>query len=146
MSFEEFQDLRYWNRKISAILSLHVYPMPPTKFWRHWTSFGRKCHLKIFKMTTMAAITWKSELNHFSSSESTCHSDASHHVSGQTDLSFWKEMWFEDFQNCHYGSHLGKQNGTNFSNSVSLCPTNASHQVSAQSDLRFGRRCCFEQF
>ena len=34
-SFEEFQDghhLRYWNRTILEILTLHVATMPPTKF------------------------------------------------------------------------------------------------------------------
>ena len=62
MSFEEFQDgphgghLRYQNETILAILSLYNAPMPPIKFLLNLTSFGRRCHLKISKMATMAAI------------------------------------------------------------------------------------------
>ena len=53
---------------------------------------------------------------------------------GSIQLTIWKQMWFEDFQDGHSGSHLGYHNRTIF-----LCCSDASHQVSAQSDLRFGR-------
>ena len=60
MSFEEFQDgvhgghLGYRNGTTLAILNLYVAPMP----------------------------SWISEWNDFCNSESLCHCDASHHVSG----------------------------------------------------------------
>ena len=95
MSFEEYQDgrrgsyLGYWSRTILAILNLCVTVMPPIKFWLNPTWFVRRCHLKNFKMATMAAILdIRMEWNNFSSSESLCHCDASHQVLARSNLRF----------------------------------------------------------
>ena len=85
MSFEAFQDgdhLGYRNRMILAILNVHVAPVPPTKFNLGSIWFRvqeKKCGFKIFK-----------KLNDFSNSESPCHSNASHQVSAQSNLQFWR--------------------------------------------------------
>ena len=42
----------------------------------------------------------------FSNSESPCHPDASHQVSAQSDLQFWRR-WLEEFQEGRHGGHLG---------------------------------------
>ena len=47
-----------------------------------------------------------------SNSESQCHPDASHQVSVQSDLLFWKQMKFKEFQDEHYGGHFGYWNRT----------------------------------
>ena len=92
MSFEEFQDghhgshLGYRNLTILAILNLYNAHMPAIKFWLNLTWFGRRCHLKNFKMTPVTAIL-DIEMKHFSSSESLCHCDASHQVLAQSDYS-----------------------------------------------------------
>ena len=49
--------------------------------------FGRRRHLKNFKIVTMAAILDTGK-NDFCNSESLCHSDTSHQVSAQSDLEF----------------------------------------------------------
>ena len=81
MSFEEFQDgrrsLGYRNGTILAILNLYVAPMPPIKFWR---------------------ISWISERNNFSNSESLCHCDASHQVSAQSDLGSGNRCCLKNFK------------------------------------------------
>ena len=81
MSFEEFQDghrsLGYRNGTILAILNLYVAPMPPIKFWR---------------------ISWISERNNFSNSESLCHCDASHQVSAQSDLGSERRCCLKNFK------------------------------------------------
>ena len=116
MSSEEFQDgchgghLGYQNRTILAILNLYNAPMTSIKFRLNLTWFARRCRLKNFKMAP-----WRlSEWNDFSNSESLCPCDASHKVFGSLQLKVWEEMSFEEFQDGHYGSHLGYQNG--FSN------------------------------
>ena len=59
MSFEEFQDghhsghLGYLNGRILAILNLCVTVMLPIKFWLNPTEFGRRCHLKNFKIASI---------------------------------------------------------------------------------------------
>ena len=55
--------------------------------------------------------SWIAKQNDFSNSESLCLSDASYQVSTQSDM-VWEEMSFEEFQDDHYGSHLGYRNGT----------------------------------
>ena len=102
ITFEEFQDshldshLGYRNWTILAILNLHVSPMPCTKF-----------------RLNLTYPSWILEWNDFSRSEFPCRSNASHHVSAQTDLQFGRIL-FAEFQDGRY-----EQN--NFSNSESLC-------------------------
>ena len=56
-------------------------------------------------------LSWISERNDFSNSESLCHCDASHQVFGSIQLKVWEETSFEEFQDGHHGSHLGYRNG-----------------------------------
>ena len=50
-------NLGHRNGTILAILNLYVAPMPPIKFKFNITlQFGRRYHLKIFKMADMVAI------------------------------------------------------------------------------------------
>ena len=101
MSFEEFQDgsrgghLGYWNGKILAILNLCVIVMPPIKFW-HNPTYGLE-----------GDISWRisrwqpsriSELNDFIYSKSLCHCNASHQVSAQSDLGFWRRCRLKNFK------------------------------------------------
>ena len=144
MSFEEFQDgrhrghLGYWNRTILAILNLCVTVMLPIKFLLNPTySFGGDVVWRISRWPPWQP-SWISEWNNLSNSESLCGSNASHKVSAQSDLWFWRRYRLKNFK-------ISEPN--NFSNSVCVCHFDASHQVLAQSDLRFGRRCWrMEQF
>ena len=74
--------------------------------------------------------SWISEWNDFSISECLCHSDASHQVSAQSDIRFWRRCRLKNF----------KMVALAFSNSESSCCHNAPHLVSAQSNLWFWRR------
>ena len=58
MSFEEFQDgLCDRNGTILAILYFYVTVMPPIKFLAQSDlRFGRRCHLKNFKMAAAAIL------------------------------------------------------------------------------------------
>ena len=93
MSFEEFQDgrhghLRYRNGTILAILNLYNTPMPPIKFWLNLThGLGGGCCLKNFKMASWR-LSWPSERNDVSNSESLFHCNASHQVLAQSNLRF----------------------------------------------------------
>ena len=49
------------------------------------------------------------ELNGFSNFDSPYHPCASHQILAQSDI-VWEEMWFEEFQDGHYGGHLGYLN------------------------------------
>ena len=111
MSFEEFQDgchggqLGYQNRTILATLNLCVTVMPPIKFWLNPTRFGRRCHLKNFKMAP-----WRpssiSERNDFSNSESLCHCDASREVLAQSDLWFGRRCHLKNFKMAPMAANL----------------------------------------
>ena len=46
-------------------------------------------------------------MEQFSNSESLCHCDASNQVLAQSNLRFWEEMWFEEFQDDRHGGHFG---------------------------------------
>ena len=50
-------------------------------------------------------------------------------VLAQSDLWFFEEMLFEEFQDGPRGGHLGYFERNDFSNSESLCHSDASHQV-----------------
>ena len=89
--------LGYLNRMILAILNLCLTVMPPIKFQLNRTWFGKRCHLKNFKMAAMAAIL-DSEWNDFSNSESLCHCNASHQVSAQSDLRFGRRCHLKYFK------------------------------------------------
>ena len=65
--------------------------------------------MKNFKIAPWG-LSWLSEWNNFSNSESLCPCDASHQVLAQSNLRFGRRS-FEEFQDGHYGSHLGYQNG-----------------------------------
>ena len=80
--------------------------MPPTKFSAQSNiPFGSRCHFKLFKIATVAAIL-DIKTGH---SESLCCSDASHQVSAQSDT-VREEMSFEDFKDGRHGDHLGYWN------------------------------------
>ena len=51
--------------------------------------------------------SWILEWNDFSNFESLCHCDVSHQVSAHSDLGFWEEMSFEEFQDGRHDGHLG---------------------------------------
>ena len=73
------------------------------------------------------------EWNNFSNSESSCHCDASHQVSAQSDLRFRRRCRLKNFKMATMAAILDI-GSINFSNSESLCRSDAFHQVSAQSD------------
>ena len=88
MWFEEFQDGRrwYWNRTNSAILNLHVTPMPPTQ-----------CLNPTYRL--VADVVWRSwisEHNNFTNSESLRCSDAAQQVTAQSDLQFGRRCGLND--------------------------------------------------
>ena len=130
MSFEEFQDgrhgshLGYRKWTILAVHNLHVAPMSPFEFWP-WRP------------------SWISKQNDFSNSESQCLTDASHHVSAQSDLWFWR-CHLKNFNMAWRPTWISERK--HFSKSEFLCHCDASHQVSDQSDLWFGRRRHLKNF
>ena len=73
--------------------------------------FGRRCHLKYFKMAAMAAILdiWTERVSQFCISVSlSCFPSSFSSI----QLSVWGEMSFEECQDGHHGSHLRYRNGT----------------------------------
>ena len=146
MSIEEFQDgpcgshLGYRNGTILAILILFVSVMLPIKFWLNLTYSLGEVVWRISKWWP----PWISEQNQFSSSDSLCHSDASHQVLAQSDLLGGDVVWRISRWRPRWPSWISERN--DFSNSESLCCSDASHHVSAQSDLWFGRRCRLKNF
>ena len=104
MSFKDFQDgrrgrpLGYRNGTILAILNLRVTVMPSIKFWLNPTyGSGGDVVWRISRWPRWrtSCIT---ERNDFSSSESLCHSDASHQVSAQSDLRFGRRCRLKNFK------------------------------------------------
>ena len=84
--------LGYQNGTISAILNLYVTPMPPIKFRLNLTNgLGRD---------VIWIISWISEWNDFSNSESLCHFNVFHQASslGSIWLTVWEEMSVEELQ------------------------------------------------
>ena len=59
--------------------------------------FGRRCHLKNFKMAAMAA-SWISKRNNFCNSQCLCGSDASHQVLAQSNLRFGRRCLLKNFK------------------------------------------------
>ena len=84
--------------------------MPPIKFQLNPTQFGRRCHLKNFKMPPWWP-SWISEQNGLSNSESLCHCDASHQVLAQSKL-FGRRCRLSNLQDGRNGGHFGYGNGT----------------------------------
>ena len=85
MLFEEFRTLE-WN-DFSNSESLCHCDASNQVLAQSNLRFGRRCHLKNFKMATMATILdIGTKRNSFSNSEPLCHSDASHQVLAQSDL------------------------------------------------------------
>ena len=99
-SLKGFQDscrcghLRYRNGTILAILNLFVAPMPPTKFRISPTYDLRDVVWRGPRWRQ----SWISERNNFSNFESLCRSDASHQVSAQSDLRFWRKCRLKNFK------------------------------------------------
>ena len=95
----------------------------------------------------------------FSNSETLCHSDASHQVSAQSNLLFWRRCCLKNFKMATMAMTYGVREVVwrisrwqlwqpswiserkDFSISEIPCSHNASHQVSAQSDIWIWRRC-----
>ena len=104
MFFEDFQDgchsghLWYPNSTILAVLSLHVALTPPTKFQLKLT-YGLRGDV-VWRISRWPPwlLSWTSERNNFSNSESPCCSNASHLVLAQFN-SIPEQMLFKDFQN-----------------------------------------------
>ena len=87
--------LGYRNGMSLAILNLCVAQMPPIKFWLNLTWFGRRCYLKNFKIATGHLSRWPPAIldiwtNDFRNSESPCCHNASHKVSAQSNIWFWR--------------------------------------------------------
>ena len=80
--------------------------------------FGRRCHLKNFKMAAL-------EQNNFHNSESLCHSDLP--SSFGSIQRFRRRCYLKNFK-------MTTMERNNFCNSESRCGSDASHQVLAQSD------------
>ena len=90
MSSEEFQDgvhLGYGNRTILVILSLYNSPKPPIKF-----------QLNLTYCLRLDDISWISERNDFTHSESLCHCDASHQVLAQSNFRFGRRCRLKNFK------------------------------------------------
>ena len=104
MSFEDFQDgqhgshLRYGNGMFLSILSLHVAPMPPTKFGLNLTLGLGADLVSRFSRWPPKQPSWIAEQNYFSNSEFLCRSDASHQVSAQSDLQFRRRCHLKNFK------------------------------------------------
>ena len=138
MSFKEFPD-----GTILTILNLYVALMPPIKF-RLNQCLGGDVVWRISRWPPWQP-SWISEWNDFSKSESLCRTDASHQVSAQSDLWFWRRCRLSNFKMPPWRpSWISERN--DFSNSESLCHCDASHQVLAQSELRFGKTCRLKNF
>ena len=91
--------LGYRNRMILAILNLCHCDASYQVSAQLDLQFGRRCHLKNFKMAAMEAILdIGTELNDFSNSESLCRCDASHQVSPQSDLLFRRRCCLKNFK------------------------------------------------
>ena len=101
MSFEELQygchgsHLGYENGTILAILNLYVASHQVLA--QSDLRFGRRCHLKNFKMAPWR-LSWLLERNDFSNSESLCPCDASHQVLAQSKLSFGRRCRLKNFK------------------------------------------------
>ena len=99
--------------------------------------FGRRCHLKNFKMAIQVAIsairTILAILN------SLCPSNASHQISAQSNLLFVRRYRLKNFKMAVWPSWILERN--DFSSSEPLCHCDVSHQVLAESHLRFWGRC-----
>ena len=76
---------------ILAILTLHVAPMPPTKFGLNLTGLW-------FQDLKNGRPSWIAKRNDFSNSESLSHSNASHQVSAQSDLRFGRRCHLNNFK------------------------------------------------
>ena len=88
MWFQEFQDgshLGHWNRRILAILNLHITPMPPIMFKLNQTYPSTA---DVISRWLPWWPSWISERYHFSNSKSSCCPDAFHQVSPPSNLLF----------------------------------------------------------
>ena len=111
MSLQDFQDghhggqLGYWNGTYLAILNLQITPMPPNKFQLNLTySLGGDVVWRFSKWLT-GLPSWLSEWNDFSNSKPPC-DPMPFTKFWQADLGSGKQMWFQDFQDGHFGGHL----------------------------------------
>ena len=102
--FEEFQDgrhgnhLEYLNGMILAILNLCVTVMLPIKFQLNPTfGLGGDVVWRISRWPPWQP-SWISERNNLINPESLCRSDASHKVSAQSDLWFWRRYRLKHFK------------------------------------------------
>ena len=103
LSLEEFYDDRHGghledpSRTILAILNLYVTRMPPIKFQLCLTyCLGGDVVWSISRWPPWQ-LSWISEWNDFSNSESLCHCGASHQVFAQSNM-VWEKMLYEEFQ------------------------------------------------
>ena len=86
------------ERNVLGILNLCVTVMLIVKFWLNPTfGFGGDVVWRISRWWPWRP-SWISERNNLSSSESPCHSDASHRVSAQSDLWFWMRYRLKNFK------------------------------------------------
>ena len=112
--------------------------MSPTKFRLNPTYCSGADVVWLFPRWPPWRPSWILERNDFNYSESLYRSNASHRVSAQSNLQFWRRCCLKISR-----SWISKWN--DFRNSESLCCSDASHQVSAQFNLWFGMRS-FEEF
>ena len=101
---------------ILAILNLCVTVMPPIKFWLNLTYGLGEMSFEEFQDGRLGGhFGYRNRTSNsraISNSESLCHCDASYQVLAQSNLWFWEEMLFAEFQDGHHGGHLGYLNGT----------------------------------
>ena len=113
LTIEDLQDgscgghLGYCNKMFLAILDHHIVPMPPTKFWLNLTYHSGADEVWRFSRWPPWGPSQILDQNDFSNSESLCHTNASHQVWVQSEMSF------EEFQDGHCHRQLWCLNGMN---------------------------------
>ena len=129
--FQDFRDAAFLDSQIEWFKQCWI----SMKLWCFSSSFGSIQPVRLgdviwrISRWPLWRPSWISDQNNFSNSESLHHSDIW--------LMVW-EMSFEEFQDGHYGGHLGYRIGT------ILAILNL--YVTPISDLWFGRRCHFRNF
>ena len=103
MWFEYFQDgrpggyLGYRNETNLAIINLHVAPISPIKFGLNPTYHLGGDIAGRFSIWSLW-MSWISERNDFSNSESLCLSNAFHQISAQSNLRFGRRCRLNNFK------------------------------------------------
>ena len=111
LGLDEVGRTGYLNGTILAILNLCVIVMLPIRFWLNPT-FGLGDVVWHISRWPPWRPSWKLDRNNLSNSESLCHSVASHKVSAQSDLWFWRRYRLKNFKMATMVAILDIGNGT----------------------------------